>query len=741
MKTEIPYDRFAHVPERIFGLVDLAYNLWWSWHSSATVLFKQLNRAEWKLSGHNPVKMLLETPPRFLERAAKNPEYLRRYDIIMLRFQQYMEPTTSWFAQHYPGRMPLTIAYFSSEFGLHHSLPFYAGGLGILAGDHIKAASDLGLPMVAVGFMYAEGYLHQHMEANGWQKNIAEILDRDAAPILRVLDDDGKQLVVQVPLIDPPIYVAVWKVQVGRVPLYLLDTHIDKNLPENRSISHRLYLTELECRLRQELVLGIGGRKVLHTLGVDYSAMHLNEGHSAFALLERLRERLEAGLPPEEARERVRGTSIFTTHTPVPAAHDVFPEDLMAKYFRNYCPSLGLDWDEFMALGEDPHNPGAGFNMTAFALRMSLFHNAVSKRHGEVARKMWQPLWPDLPAEEVPIDAITNGVHLPTWLNHRIEALLDRYMDPIYPNWREDYDNPIVWEVVDEIPNNELWSEHQWLKMKLFARIRERKRRKWADHHGGPENLAAEGLMLDTTALTIGFARRFAEYKRADLIFEDLDRLDRIVNNRWRPVQFIFAGKAHPADERGKRILQKIYQYAQDPRFGGRIAFVEDYDEQVARYMVHGVDVWMNTPIPLMEACGTSGMKAGMNAVLNLSVLDGWWVEGYNGRNGWAFEGHTPHGENNRADANTLYDLIENEIAPLYYSRTMDDVSHKWVRMMKESIKSIAPQYCSLRMLKEYITNYYPSVCMYAAEPERPMVGAREVCPTKPPEPGSVERE
>ncbi len=735
MKTEILYDRFVHVPERIFGLVDLAYNLWWSWHSSASVLFKMLNRAEWKMSRHNPVRMLLDTPPRFFERAAANPEYLRRYDIIMHRFRGYMMPGTSWFAQHYPERTPLTIAYLSSEFGLHHSLPFYAGGLGILAGDHVKASSDLGVPTVAVGFMYAEGYLHQHIEGNGWQKNVAEILDRDAAPVLRVLDDDGKQLVVQVPLIEPPIYVAVWKVQVGRVPLYLLDTHIDENLPENRSISHRLYLKELECRLRQEVVLGIGGRKVLHTLGVDYSAMHLNEGHSAFAILERLRERLLAGMPPDEAREQVRGTSVFTTHTPVPAAHDVFPEDLMAKYFRSYCPSLNLTWDEFMALGEDPHNPGAGFNMTAFALRMSRFHNGVSQKHGRVAREMWQPLWPDLAPEEVPIDAITNGVHVPTWLNHRIEALLDRYMDPVYPNWREDYDNPAIWEVVDEIPDDELWSEHQWLKMKLFARIRERKRRKWAGHRDEPANLAAEGLLLDTSALTIGFARRFAEYKRADLIFEDLDRLDRIVNNRWRPVQFIFSGKAHPADERGKRILQEIYQYSQDPRFGGRISFIEDYDEQLARYMVHGADVWMNTPVPLMEASGTSGMKAGMNGVLNLSVLDGWWVEGYNGLNGWGFEGRAPYTGDNRADAETLYDLIENEIAPLYYSRTMDDVAHKWVRMMKESIKSIAPQYCALRMLKEYVTRYYPSICRYAAEPGRQLAGTEGVCP-----PGPVHR-
>jgi len=434
-----------------------------------------------------------------------------------------------------------------------------------------------------------------------------------------------------------------------------------------------------------------------------------------------------------EATELINKTNIFTTHTPVPAAHDIFPEDLMARYFRSYCPSLGMTWDEFMALGKDPHNPGARFNMTAFALRMSLFHNGVSRRHGEVAREMWQPLWPDLPLEEVPIDAITNGVHLPSWLNHRIEALFDRYMDVIYPNWREDYDNPIIWEVVDEIPDNELWGEHQWLKMKLFARLRERKRLKWAGHREEPANLAAEGLMLDTSALTIGFARRFAEYKRADLIFEDLDRLDSIVNNRWRPVQFIFSGKAHPADEKGKRILQRIYQYSQDPRFGGRISFIEDYGEQLARYMVQGVDVWMNTPVPLMEASGTSGMKAGMNGVLNLSVLDGWWVEGYNGRNGWGFEGHTPYAGNNRADADTIYDLIENEVAPLYYSRTMDNVPHKWVQMMKESIKSIAPEYCSFRMLKDYIRSYYPSVCMYAAEPERQLAGIEGVClPTNP---------
>ncbi len=722
---DIPVDHFSHVPDRISGLVELAYNLWWSWHSSAMLLFKQINRAEWKESGHNPVKMLLETPPRFLERAAEDPDYLRRYDLLMCRFRNYMESKNSWFSENYPERMPLTIAYFSSEFGLHHSLPLYAGGLGILAGDHVKECSDLGVPMVAVGFLYAEGYVHQHLEADGWQKNIVELLDRETAPITRVMGEDGRQLVVQVPLIEPPLYVAVWKVQAGKVPLYLLDTHIDENLPENRSISHRLYEKDLEGRLRQELVLGIGGRTVLNALGISYSAMHLNEGHSSFALIERLRERVDTGMSFEEAAEQVRNTSIFTTHTPVPAAHDVFPFDLMQRYFGDYCPSLGIDWETFIDLGRAPHEPEAGFNMTAFALRMTRFHNGVSQKHGEVARQMWQALWPGVPESRVPIESVTNGVHVPTWLNQRMEKLFDKYMDPVCPTWREEHDNPLVWRLAEEIPDEELWHVHQWLKMKLFARIRERKRRKWSEYRNEPLNLAAEGLMLDTTALTIGFARRFTGYKRADLIFEDLDRLEKIVTNRWRPVQFVFAGKAHPADDWGKDVLKRIYQFAESPDFAGRIAFVENYGEQLAHYMVQGVDVWLNTPVPLMEASGTSGMKAALNGVPNLSVLDGWWVEGYNGRNGWALEGSRPYGESNRADAETVYDIIENEIVPLYYMRPMDEIPHGWVKMMKESIKSCAWQYSARRMVKEYITRYYPSVCMYAGEP---VTGVLESC-------------
>ncbi|WP_301663999.1 alpha-glucan family phosphorylase [Methanoculleus frigidifontis] len=725
VNQNIPADRFSHVPERIYGLVELAYNLWWSWHSSAAGLFKQLNRAEWKNCRQNPVKMLLEIPPRFLERAAEDPDYLRRYDLLFFRFRHDMDRRNSWFSENYPERMPLTIAYFSSEFGVHHSLPLYAGGLGILAGDHIKESSDLGVPMVAVGFLYAEGYAHQHLQADGWQKNVVEVFNRDSAPITRVMDENGKHLVVQVPIIEPPIYVAVWKVQVGKVPLILLDTHIDENLPENRSISHRLYEHDLEMRLRQELVLGIGGRKVLSVLGIEYSAMHLNEGHSAFALLERLRERVSSGMSFEEAKEQVRNTSIFTTHTPVPAGHDVFPFDLMDRYFRNYAPSLGIDWDTFLGFGRSAHAPEAGFNMAAFALRMTRHHNGVSAKHGEVARRMWQGLWPGTPVEQVPIDHITNGVHIPTWLNPWMEALFDKYLDPVYPTWREDYDNRLIWNLIDEIPDKELWDLHLWLKVKFFARIRERKRLKWAEFRNEPRNLVSEGLLLDANVLTIGFARRFAEYKRADLIFEDFERLESIVTDRWRPVQFVFAGKAHPVDDFGKEILRRIYKFAGLPDFAGRIAFVENYGEEVAHHLVQGVDIWLNNPVPLMEASGTSGMKAAINGVPNLSILDGWWVEGYNGRNGWAFEGHQPYGKNRMADANTIYDIIEKQVAPLYYTRSMDEVPLGWVKVMKESIKSCVWQYSARRMVKEYITRYYPSVCMYAGEPT---TGVVQVC-------------
>jgi starch phosphorylase len=706
--------RFGHVPERISGLVELAYNLWWSWHPAARMLFKQINRQAWKESIHNPVRMLLDLPGEFLERAADDPRYLHRYDLIMDRFFRYLRVRSSWFSEQHPERKPLTIAYFSAEYGLHHSLPFYAGGLGFLAGDHLKECSDLGLPMVAVGFMYAEGYLHQHIAVDGWQENVREVLNRDAAPITRMTGPDGRQMVVRVPQIEPPIHCAVWKVQVGRVPLYLLDTDIPENTPENRIISHRLYSGERELRLRQEIVLGIGGWHVLNRLGIRYSAVHLNEGHPAFALLERVRERIEGGMDAGTAIRQVKGTSVFTTHTPVAAGHDIFPADLIDRYLAHYYPLIGMDRGQFFALGMHPEQKDAGFNMTVFAMRMSDHHNAVSRRHGVTTRRMWRSLWPDLPEEAIPVDVITNGIHIPTWLNPRMEGLYDRHIGETCPFWQEEQDNPLVWELIGEIPDEELWNVHMRLKIKLFNRIRDQKRRKWAFHQEEPLNLVAEGMLLDPSALTIGFARRFSTYKRADLIFHDTGRLRRILTNRWRPVQLIFAGKAHPADEEGKRILQRIYSSAQKPEYEGRIAFVEDYGEQMAQYLVHGVDVWLNNPLPPFEACGTSGMKASLNGVLNLSILDGWWPEAFNGRNGWAFGLLDPGGNRDAADARAIYDLIEHAVAPLYYSQSMDGIPHEWIAMMKESIRSNAPRFSSRRMIKEYVARYYPSVRLHA---------------------------
>jgi len=707
---------FPQVPDRISGLIDLSYNLWWSWNPAVKMVFKRLNPQAWVESIHNPVKMLRSLPGETLLDAAKNPTYLRHYDIVMSRFQREMNRKHHWFNDQFPHNQDLNIAYFSAEYGLQHSLPLYAGGLGFLAGDHLKESSDLGLPLVAMGFMYSEGYLHQHIGSDGWQQDIKEILDRDAAPITRVLNNQETQLIVRVPFIDPPIYVAVWKVDVGTIPLYLMDTDIPENDPANRSISYRLYTGDNEQRLKQEIVLGVGGSYVLDVLGIRPSIIHLNEGHPAFALFERIRENVVDTMSFDEAMHRVRETTIFTTHTPVPAGHDAFPHALMDKYFRNYYPLLGIDRQTFLSMGYSPEGPRDLFNMTAFALKMSAFKNGVSKKHGEVARAMWRPLWPELLEEEIPIRHITNGVHLPTWLDPKMELLLNKHFSPVCPQWLSEHDNPLIWEMISEIPEDELWAVHLQLKRKLVNRIREHKRLKWVSENTDPLNVISGGALLDPYAFTIGFARRFSTYKRADLIFHDIERLKKIMNNPWKPVQIIFAGKAHPADEEGKRIIQKIYRYALQRDFGGRIAFVEDYGEQMAQYLVHGVDVWLNNPQPPLEACGTSGMKAALNGVLHMSVPDGWWPEAYNGKNGWAFGNTTQGGNHDREDAEQLYELLEREVIPLYYMQTDDGIPHMWVKMMKEAIKCTGPRFSARRMVKEYVKRGYDPALKKAAE-------------------------
>ena len=692
-------DRFQDIPERISGLSELAYNLWWSWHPAARILFKMINRVVWKESRHNPVKMLRELPREVLDSAVNDHEYLHLYDIALTRFREEMETKRCWFAEKIADPECLPIAFFSAEYGLHHSLPFYAGGLGFLAGDYLKECSDLGVPLVAVGFMYPEGYFLQKIRTDGWQENPDEILDRDAAPITRVLNEKGEQLVIKVPFIDPPIHVAVWKVAIGRISLYLVDTDIDINDPWNRSIAYHLYIGDIEQRLRQEIVLGIGGSEILKTLGIKHSVLHLNEGHSAFALLERIRERVEEGMSFDTAAEQVRKTSVFTTHTPVTAGHDIFPFHLMDKYFSHYYPILGLSRESFLQLGVNSKETTAGFNMTAFALKMSSYRNGVSKKHGEVARRMWHTLWPEKKEEDVPINSITNGIHVPTWIEPKIELLYNRYLGA---NWIEVHDDPVTWQSIDNIPDDALWQAHYWLKMKLINFIREQVRRRWIENRMDPVNVVTGGTLLDPLTLTIGFARRFTAYKRADLIFHNLDRLKVLLNNKWKPLQIIFAGKAHPVDDDGKRIIQRIFNFAHNPELGGRVAFVENYDEQLAQYMVHGVDIWLNNPLPPLEACGTSGMKASLNGVLHLSILDGWWIEGFNGKNGWAFEG-----TDDTHDAEAIYDILAKEVIPLYYDLGDDGIPHGWVKKMKEAIKSTSPLFCSRRMVKEYATKFY----------------------------------
>ncbi|HOT07801.1 MAG: Carbohydrate phosphorylase [Methanosaeta sp. PtaB.Bin039] len=697
-------DAFPNLPERIEGLRDLAFNLWWSWHPEGRELFKQLSRTGWYLSRQNPVRMLNSLETSVLKSASEDPHFLRHYDAVMARFSITTDPSASWFCANVGDASQRTFAYFSAEWGLHHALPFYAGGLGFLAGDFLKECSDLGLPMVGVGFMYPAGYLRQNITPDGWQAGACEIMDRENAPIRRVRDRDGQPLIVKVPVIEPALYLQVWKVEVGKASLYLLDTSSDRNDPSNRCISDRLYTGDQEQRLRQEIVLGIGGIGILKAMGIDFSVLHLNEGHPAFAILERVRDLVAKGMTFERAFEKARATTLFTTHTPVPAGHDVFSFQLMEKYFRPYIGELGLEWQQFMKMGTDPKDP-RGFNMTVFALHSSAYHNAVSKRHMEVSRQMWRHLWPDLPDRAIPIDYVTNGVHVPSWIDRTLgDVILNKYLGR---DWLENHDNQAVWGLLEDIPDDVLWRNHTRMKRRLINFIRDRARIKWFSQGSTDCRLPmASGVLLDESTLTLGFARRFASYKRATLLLQDVERLKRLLNDTWRPVQIIYAGKAHPDDDQSKGLLQQVFDASRNPQFGGRIAFVEDYDEQLAQYLVHGVDVWVNNPIPPMEACGTSGMKATLNGVPQLSILDGWWMEGYNGSNGWAYEGAYGQDRDQR-DSQALYDILENRVVPLYYETDDRGIPVGWIRTMREAMRVSGPQFSARRMVKEYTNRFY----------------------------------
>jgi len=695
------------LPERIHRLEELAVDLWWSWHPEAREIFRRLDYTLWRATAHNPVRMLWSVAPEKLQAATRDPELLRLYDRAVAGLDDARAARNTWWTRSFPHVSGQSIAYFSAEFALHQSLPIYAGGLGVLAGDHCKEASDLGVPLIGVGFMYPQGYFHQHVSAEGWQEESYERLNWADAPIEPALGPDGKPCITAVPLGDRSVLVAVWRVRMGRVKLYLLDTDLEENAPWDRELSARLYGGDRETRVQQEIILGIGGVRALKALGSDPGVFHLNEGHAAFVILQRIRDLVEHGSTFDEALEEVRGSTIFTTHTPVPAGHDQFPFHLVEKHLAGCWGTLGPHRDGFLALGAYDNGSGSQFNMTALALRSAGVTNAVSRLHGEVTRNMFAPMWPGVPEPERPVTSVTNGVHVPTWIASEIAQLLGKYLGA---DWIEKHDDPALWERVLAIPNDELWTVRQSLRRYLFTFVRERARQRWMEEHVGIPRVVAAGTLLEPDTLTIGFARRFAGYKRPELAFHDPERLARILNAAGRPVQIIFAGKSHPADDVGKHHLQRVYKRALDPLFGGRVAFVDDYDLHVAHFLVQGCDVWLNNPRKPLEASGTSGMKAAINGVPHLSIGDGWWAEGFTGANGWVIEGGVSSDNADAvdaADAHALYRLLEEEVVPAFYDRDASNVPHRWLSIVKEAIRTVAPRFSARRMVKEYTERMY----------------------------------
>ena len=695
------------VPPGLCRLPELANNLWWSWTPCTRALFEQLDQTLWRLTHHNPVKQLQSVQADHLVSLSRDVLFVRQYQAAVKAHDDYMMEPHHWFGASFPEAQHKIIAYFSAEFGLHQSLPVYSGGLGILAGDHLKEASDLGVPLVGVGFKYNQAYFRQIINSEGWQEAIYESFDQTATPIQPALTPTGVQARIQVPLGFRVVTCVIWQVQVGRVTLYLLDTDTPENSPANRELSARLYGGDQTIRLSQEILLGIGGIRALRAVGIHPAIWHINEGHPAFLVFERLRELVQEGLSVPKAVGQIRSTTAFTTHTPVPAGHDVFPSNLLESHFSGFWKELGLTFDDFLALGKHPDYSAHKFHMTALAMRLAGSINGVSKEHGRVSRRMFAKLWPGVSEDCVPIQSITNGIHVPTWIAPELDHLYNKYLGP---RWRDRSDDQALWPRVLDIPDHELWEVRQFLKEKLLNFIRQRVRSRWM--HGWLEatQVLASGALCDPYPLTIGFCRRFATYKRATLIFRNIDRLRRILLDQWKPVQIIFAGKAHPADHPGRHLIHDVYQYAKDHGFGGRIAFVEDYDMHVSKFLVQGVDVWLNNPRPPLEASGTSGQKAALNGVLNISTLDGWWKEGYDGANGWAIPlqpESLSEEEQDNVEAEALYTLLENEVIPLFYSRDADGIPHGWIKMMKHSIHTLAPCFNSKRMVKEYVREAY----------------------------------
>lgn len=688
------------LPPALSRMSDLAYNLLWSWDHNVRSLFRRLDPALWKNCGHNPVLMLGRVPQATLERAAADPRFLAAYRRACERFSTYVERS-----EPAEGRL---IAYFSMEYGLVECMPIYGGGLGVLSGDHLKAASDGGVPLVAVGLLYQKGYLQQSLNPDGWQQERNPINDFYTLPVRPAKDQAGQELMVQVKLPTGTVVIKTWCIDVGRVKLYLLDTNIPENdHAEHREITAQLYGGDTLTRIRQEIVLGIGGLRALDLLGLKPTVWHMNEGHSAFLAIERMRLLIkEQGLDFDEAFEACRSNNVFTTHTSVPAGIDLFDPGLLYEFFGEYCRESGIPFEKFLALGRfRPENHQEPFSMAIAAIKTASFRNAVSCLHRQVSQEMWQELWPKLPVWEVPVTSVTNGVHLFTWLNGDLALLYDQYLQP---DWRERYSDPKIWDLVEDIPNQELWEAHRRRKRNLVAFVRERALASAMSRKASAAEQRRLSEVLEPDILTIGFARRFATYKRATLLFRDVERLKRLLTDKERPVQIVIAGKAHPRDLPGKTLIREIVQLSRIPEISKHIIFVEDYGIEVARELVQGVDLWLNTPRRGEEACGTSGMKAGINGVLNLSILDGWFDEAYEISGGWAIGDREPYSEDqDEIHVRAIYSILENEIVPMYYQEREEGIPVDWMRRVKQSLMHLSPQFNSLRMVGEYMSQLY----------------------------------
>ncbi len=702
------------LPKRIGKLSVIANNLWWSWNTEFLRLFQRIDGDLWEISNKNPIKFLKHVSQERLEDVAKDVTFLKEYDKIVEDFEGYMNSKNTWFNKMYPEEKGDLIAYFSAEYGLDQTIPIYSGGLGILSGDHLKSASDLGIPLVAVGLLYKNGYFNQKIDGNGNQETEYNDIDLYDLPINPVKNDVGDDLIIFVKFPKRRLYLKVWSINVGRVTLYLLDSDIEKNNPEDRDVTLRLYGGDQEMRIRQEIVLGQAGVELLTKyLKLNPTVYHMNEGHSAFLTLELMKNVIkEKQVSFEVAKDIASSKTIFTTHTPVPAGNDIFPLDLVEKYFKDFWPRLGLDREQFLRLGMKPGKElDNGFNMGILALKIAGKKNGVSKLHGAVSRELFGEVWPNIAANEAPIGYVTNGIHTCSWLAPRMKELFNKYL---IPYWQDNMHKDQIWEKIRNVPDDKLWSVHNDRKVKLLRLVKDNTHERLRRSGYSYEEINEIISKLNPNALTIGFARRFATYKRATLIFKDLERITQIINNSDRPVQLIFAGKAHPADKEGQDLIRYIHQISMMPQFKGKVFLLENYNIAMSRYLVSGVDVWLNNPRRPMEASGTSGQKASVNGVINFSVLDGWWAEGYTQNNGWTIGGNQEYESyeaQDQADSQSLYRTLEEKIIPTFYDRDKNGMPTKWIQMMKNSIITTGGKYSTSRMLVDYTKDYYMPLC------------------------------